>query len=246
MKRIYLLAVLMLAVATAAFAQDPSGDEIIRRMEDNQTFSSAYMEGRMLISDRFGERTVTFEMHAEGEERFLIEFTSRDEQGQRILRREDNLYLYYPDAREVIRIQGAALRDSLFASDLSYEDMTGGRGILEDYTAELIGRSRVRGREVWEVRLDARTTNVPYPQQVYFVDVQDNVLLQSDQYARSGRRLKETEILEVREENGYRFPAHMRITDVTRSSSGTEMVFDRIDTDVSIPASTFSLEELSW
>ncbi|TVQ28252.1 MAG: outer membrane lipoprotein-sorting protein [Spirochaetaceae bacterium] len=246
MKPTYMLTALMLAVAAAAFAQDPSGDEIIRRMEDNQTFSSAYMEGRMIIADRFGERTVTFEMYAEGEERFLIEFTSRDEQGQRILRREDNLYLYYPDAREVIRIQGAALRDSLFGSDLSYEDMTGGRGILDDYTAERIGRSTVRGRDVWEVRLDARTTNVPYPQQIYFVDVDDYVLIESHQFARNGRKLKETEMLEIREQDGYRFPAHMRITDVTRRSSGTEMVFDRIDTGISIPASTFSLEELSW
>lgn len=246
MKRNSIISAILLALAVSVFAQDPSGDEIIRRMEDNQTFSAAYMEGRMLISDRFGERTVTFTMHAEGEERFLIEFTSRDEQGQRILRRDDSLYLYYPDAREVIRIQGSALRDSLFGSDLSYEDMTGGRGILEDYSAELIGRTTIRGRDVWQVRLDARTTNVPYPQQTYFVDVQDNVLLQSDQYARNGRKLKETEILEIREQNGYRFPAHMRITDVTRSSSGTEMIFDSIDTDISIPASTFSLEELSW
>ncbi len=246
MKRISIFTLVCIGLAAAVFAQDPSGDEIIRRMEDNQTFSAAYIEGRMIITDRFGERTVTFTMYAEGEERFLIEFTSRDEQGQRILRRDDSLYLYYPDAREVIRIQGAALRDSLFGSDLSYEDMTGGRGVLSDYRAERIGRTTIRGRDVWEVRLDARTTNVPYPQQVYFVDVADYVLVESHQFARNGRKLKETEMLEIREQDGYRFPAHMRITDVTRRSSGTEMIFDSIDTSVRIPADTFSLEALSW
>ncbi len=241
-------AILFLAFAgPAAFeAQALTGEEIIERLDENQTWSTAIIEGRMIISDRFGDRESTYIAHSEGADRFLVEFTSRDEEGQRILRRDDNLYLYYPDAREVIRLQGSALRDSLLGSDLSYEDMTGGRGILDDYTAELLGEDTYEGYEVYRVELNARDTNVAYPKQIYYVDRNDFVLRKAEQFARSGRQLKEVEVLETSTQNGYRFPVHMKVTDVTRSSSGTEMIMEDVQIGVSLPSGIFSLEELSW
>lgn len=241
-----ILIVGLCAVVVPLRASDMSGSEIIERMEANQTHSTARVEGRMIMSDRFGDRTSTYIMHSEGAARFLVEFTSRDEEGQRILRRDDNLYLYYPDARDVIRLQGSALRDSLLGSDLSYEDMTGGRGLLDDYRAELIGRERVNGRDTYKVQLEARTTNVAYPRQHYFIDVDDFVMRKSEQFARSGRQLKEIVVLETSVQDGYHFPVHMRVTDKTRRSSGTEMIMDRVEIGISLPSNIFSLEELSW
>ncbi len=235
----------LLFVAPAP-AQELTAEEIIERMEENQTHSTSIMEGRMIITDRFGERVSTYIAHTEGADRFLVEFTSRDEEGQRILRRDDNLYLYYPDAREVIRLQGSALRDSLLGSDISYEDMTGGRGIIDDYRATLIGEEEVNGRPTYKIRLEARGTNVAYPEQVYYVDREEFVVRKSEQFARGGRLLKETLILETTEQDGYIFPTHIEVIDVTRGSSGTEMIIDDVQIGVSLPANIFSLEELTW
>ena len=240
--------IILLAIAgpAALEAQALTGREIIERLDENQTWSTAIIEGRMIISDRFGERESTYIAHSEGSDRFLVEFTSRDEDGQRILRRDDNLYLYYPDAREVIRLQGSALRDSLLGSDLSYEDMTGGRGILDDYTAELLGEETVEGYDVYAVELSARGTNVAYPRQIYYVDRNDFVLRKAEQFARSGRQLKELVVLETAAQDGYRFPVHIKITDVTRGSSDTEMIMEDVQVGASLPSNIFSLEELSW
>ncbi|MFP4232224.1 MAG: outer membrane lipoprotein-sorting protein [Spirochaetaceae bacterium] len=241
-------AMMVLCVAVPAAAQNgaPSAGEIIDRLEENQTHPTSIVEGRMIITDRFGERTSSYIMHSEGEDRFLVEFTSRDEAGQRILRRGADLYLYYPDAREVIRLQGSALRDSLLGSDVSYEDMTGGRGILEDYRAELLGEESIGGRRTWRVELTARGTNVAYPRQIYYVDAEDYVLRKSEQYARSGRRLKEIEVLETERQGEYHYPTRVRVVDTTRRSTGTEIILDDVEIDVPLPDNIFSLEELSW
>ncbi len=231
---------------SAPAAWTMTAEDIIDKMESNQTHKTSIIEGKMVISDRFGDRESTYIMHSEGADRFLIEFTSRNEQGQRILRRDGSIYLYYPDAREVIRIQGAALRDSLLGSDVSYEDMTGGRGLAEDYTFKLIGEEAVDGFNSYKIEMNAKTTNVPYPKQVIWVDKNDFVMRKAEQFARNGRILKLTEILETMTVNGLKFPSRIRITDQTRRSQGTEMIIEKAQIGVSLPANIFSLEELSW
>ena len=243
-RQIGVLAALAALAAPSAFAL--TADEIIERMEANQTHPTSYVEGEMIITDRFGDRVSTYFAHTEGAERFLVEFTSRDEEGQRVLRRDDDLYLYYPDARETIRLTGSALRDSLLGSDISYEDMTGGRGLAEDYYFELLGEETVNGRPTYKIELTARGTNVAYPKQIYWVDSEEFVLRRSEQYARAGRKLKVTEVLETKEQGEYKFPSRIRITDQTRRSSGTELVLTRVDIGMELPRGIFSLETLTW
>lgn len=227
-----------------AFGQ--TADEIIQRMERNQTHPTSIIEGEIVVSDRFGDRRSTFISHTEGDDRFLVEFTSRDERGQKILRHDGSLYLYYPDARETIRLQGAALRDSLLGSDISYEDMTGGRGLADDYRFTLLGEERIDGRQAYKVELEARGSNVPYAKQILWVDAERFVMLRSEQFARNGRKLKVTEVLDTTETDGYIFPSHLRVTDQTRRSSGTEMEITSAQIDVELPDGIFSLEELTW
>ncbi len=243
MKQIILVLAMMLTVP-AAWAM--TAQDIIERMEENQTHSTSIMEGRMVISDRFGDRESTYIAHTEGAGRFLVEFTSRYEEGQRILRRDDSLYLYYPDARETIRLQGAALRDSLLGSDVSYEDMTGGRGILDDYDAKLLGEESVGGAQAYMIELNAKTAAVAYPKQIIWVDAEEFVMIKGEQYARSGRLLKVTEVLETMDVDGFRFPSRIRVTDQTRRSQGTLMVVESAQIGVDLPANIFSLEELTW
>ncbi len=235
-------------ISSPLFAQNSglTAAQIIDRMEANQTQQTSISQGRMIISDRFGERVSTYQAWSEGSNRFLVEFTSPHERGQKVLRRDDSLFLYYPDARETIRLQGAALRDSLLGSDISYEDMTGNRGLEDNYTFELLGTEEYDGRQCYKIRLTARQANVAYPEQIIWVDSQDFVMRKSEQYARSGRLLKTTRVLATTIAGGYHFPTHMEIVDETRSSSKTEMITEDIQLDVQLPANIFSLEELSW
>src|SRR4030042_3495303 len=121
----------LLLAAAAAFPQ--SAEEIVRRLEANQRFRTQEAEGSLIITDRFGSRTKTFLSWAEGQERMLLAFTNVEEKGQKILRLKDEIYLYFPEAEEVGRLQGAALKESGMGSDFSYEDLTGETSLLDLY-----------------------------------------------------------------------------------------------------------------
>ena len=220
--------------------------QIIDRMEENQTHDTGIYEGEMIITDRFGDRRSTFKVYAQGSEYTLLEFTSREEAGQKVLRTEDEIYLYYPDASEIIRLQGAALRESMLGSDISYEDMTGGRGLRDSYSFKLLGEEEAGGRMCYKIEMTAKTRNVAYPKQIAWIDKEIFVLRLSHQFALSGRLLKETEVLEITEVSGLIFPVHYRITDQMKRSSGTEFILHDSKVNVPLPRGIFSLEELSW
>src|SRR6056297_256863 len=151
MKHRVLALTLILGAATLASAQ--TAEQIIGRLEANETHETAFAEGRMLIHDRFGDRTTAFRSWSRGADESLIEFTSAGERGQKILRKDDQIYLYYPDASELIRLRGSALRDSVMGSDMSYEDLTAGGGILADYDADLAGIEEVAGNRAYRIEL---------------------------------------------------------------------------------------------
>lgn len=241
-----LILITLLTSAGGALLSAQTAEEIIRRLEENRVHETAKTEGSMIIHDRFGTKTISYLSYARGEEETLIEFTSKHERGQKILRTGDQIYLYYPDASDLIRLQGSALRDSVMGSDMSYEDMTGGKGILDDYRVELKGTEGIDGRECFKLILTAKSRRVPYYQQTLWVDTEEYVVLRSHQFSRSGDLLKEMNIKEILHTQGKTIPKHIIIKDTLKRNSETEFILEDIEIGIRLPADIFSLEELTW
>jgi outer membrane lipoprotein-sorting protein len=234
----------LLALSAAAAAQD--AEQIVRRMEDNQRFRTQEAEGTLIITDRFGSRTKTFRSYAEGRERMLLAFTNPEEKGQKILRLEDEIYLYFPDAEEVVRLQGAALKESVMGSDFSYEDLTGEKSVLDLYDVRLLGSGEVEGREQHVLELKAKGRGVAYPLQKLWVDAVQFVPRRAEYYALSGRLLKTLEVLEVRQVAGRSVMSRAIMKDAMKKNSSTEFRVQRVKIDEPLPKNIFSLEALSW
>lgn len=224
----------------------PSAEEIIRRLEEHRTYDTSRAEMTMTISDRFGERESTMIAYSRGAEEALIEFTSPGERGQKVLRTEDEIYLYYPDAAELVRLQGAALRESMLGSDVSYEDLTGGKTLLDTYEVSLEGEAEIDGHTTYRVDLEARRRNVPYPRQTVWVDAELFVARRTEQYALSGRHLKTVSASEIEMMDGIPVPREQVISDELKRNSSTTVRIDSLEIGVSLDDSIFSLEELSW
>ena len=239
------LAVLLLLVAaTAAFAQN--AEDIVRRLEANQRFRTQEAEGALIITDRFGSRTKTFVSYAEGRERMLLAFTNPEEKGQKILRLQDEIYLYFPDAEEVVRLQGSALKEAVMGSDFSYEDLTGEKSVLDLYNVRLLGSEQLGGREQHLLELKAKERGVAYPLQKLWVDAVEFIPRRAEYYALSGRLLKTLEVLEVRQVAGRSVMSRAIMRDALKKSSSTEFRVDRVKLDETLPKNIFSLEALSW
>ena len=245
--RFFIKTILILIIfSIPALGFSLTGEEIVRKADEAQTFDTAESSGEFRITDRFGTKITTFNSWSRGENESLIEFTSTAERGQKILRTEDEIYLYYPDAEELIRMQGSALRQGMLGSDISYEDMTGGKDRAAQYKIEITGEKRVLGKECWELTLTAKTRRVPYPKEIVWIDKSNYMVLRGEYYTKSGRLLKEMEVLKTDTIDGIEVAVETRISDKMKSDSETLLILNDLKTNVKIDESMFSLEELSW
>lgn len=235
---------LLLLAAPAAFSQ--TAEEIIRRMEANQEYGDTESTGTLMVQDRFGTKSNDFRSMSKGKDTSLIEFTSGEEKGQKILRTKNEIYLYYPDAEEVIRLQGAALREGVLGSDVSYEDMTESGSILDDYSAKLLGKETVDGTQVFKLELTGRRKDLAYPKEIVWVDATDYFVRKAEYYAVSGKLLKEMSVSDVLRKSGKVFPSRTVMQDKLKKESKTEFLLKDISINLRLDAKLFSLEELSW
>jgi outer membrane lipoprotein-sorting protein len=249
--RSFIIAAAALALAAAAaFGQSVEGartaEDIVRRMQSNQVFETSTVRGRMTVIDRFGTKVTTFNSYSRGAAEALIEFTSREEKGQKILRTRDEIYLFYPGAEELIRLQGAAFRDAVLGSDMSYEDLTGGKTILELYEVTLEGKETVDGAECYRIALKAKGRNVAYPRQTIWVDPALWSPRKMQQFSLSNRLLKESRMSDFKQVAGRVIPMRVEMEDKLKKGSRTEFVVEQITIGAPLDPSLFSLENLTW
>lgn len=241
-KRFLTMVIFLAATVGAAFGQ--SAEEIIRKMDDMQRFDTLYAEGEMITTDRFGEKRSTYRSWSRGSQDFLIEFTNIEEQGQKVLRVDDELYLFYPDAEDIIPMHGAALKQSLFG-DVSYEDLTDGKDTLDKYDVRLIGSESIDGEDCWVIEMIAITRDVPYPKQIVKVGKDDYLLKEAEYYARSDRLLKTVEATDVMLfDDGRVLMTGMMMRDELRRGSNTTMRIIDVEMDPVLDDGLFSLRSL--
>ncbi|MFP4563946.1 MAG: outer membrane lipoprotein-sorting protein [Spirochaetia bacterium] len=235
---------LALMVAAPVFGRD--AETIIRRMQENEVHSASRSRGEMITHDRFGTKSTSFVSYSAGHNKSLIEFTGKQERGQKILRLEDEIYLFYPDAEELIRMQGSALKDSVMGSDVSYEDMTGGKSLLEDYSVTLEGTETIDRNECYVVEMTAKSRRVPYYRQRLWVDTELYIARQTYKYSRSGDLLKEITLEDYTRREEKIIPTRLTVEDSLKSDSRTEFIIHEIEIGLDLDPNLFSLEELTW
>lgn len=238
MKRITIF-LTMIFIAFNLTAQ--TANEIITRMDNAESFTTMMMDGEMISTDRFGDIRSTFTSWSRDDD-FLIEFTNIEELGQKVLRLENTIYLYDPDAEDVLRLKGAALKQSMFG-DVSYEDMTEGSQTLDQYDATLLGSEIIDGTDCFIVELVAKVRDVAYYKQVLWIGKNDYVVRKIQYFSRQ-KLLKEMFVLDI-QQIGQKFViTHMIIEDRIRQNAKTELIISNLQADIELDNRLFSVEGL--
>jgi len=227
--------------ASIAMAQTPSGDWIMKKIDENITSGNKIIVAEMIIHGRRGSRTIKSKSWVQGVESSFTEFLApARERGIKMLKLGDQLWTYYPSTDRTIRISGHMLRQSVMGSDLSYEDMMEDPELHKLYEARVSGEEEFLARQCWVLDLSARKSDVPYHSRKIWVDRERYVVLKENLYARSGKLLKTTEVKSViRVENRW-VPNNVVFKDVLKGGKGTEFVVESIEFDTDIPSYIFS------
>jgi len=245
MRKIAPVLLLILAVTLVSAADRPTGQEILRKVDDNFGADSKVSESEMKIIGERVTRTITLRSWTEGTSRSFTEYLApAREEGTKMLKLDDELWIYTPQTDRVIRISGHMLRQSVMGSDLSYEDLMDNERYSDVYEAEIVREDTIGDRECWVLNLEAREDNVAYHSREIWVDQERFIPLRENRYAKSGKLLKYTEIQSVSRVDGRWYPKRMLFKDVQKGGDGTEFLIHEVSFDVEIPSHILSKASL--
>jgi outer membrane lipoprotein-sorting protein len=226
----------MLFLCFSVNAQTPSAKDIIERIDKNMSSESRIYTSKMVIHNKRNTRTVEAKSWSKGEKKSFSEYLSPPrEQGTKMLKLEDQLWIFSPSTDRIIQISGHMLRQSVMGSDLSYEDMMEDPHLLNHYTGKVDTEEKLGERTCWVISLTAASTDVVYQTQKLWVDKDRYIPLKKELYAKSGMLLKKMELSDVIQIQGRWFPKKILFKDVLKEGEGTEFIIEDIQFNVDIP-----------
>jgi negative regulator of sigma E activity len=225
-------------------AADLTAEEIINMRDDNEYFDTAEMEADMIIAS--GSRIITKTMVALSDRKnSLVEFTNSQDRGTKFLKREDDLWMFFPDAEEIIKISGHMLSQGMMGSDFSYQDVMESDKLTDLYDFEIIKEEELDGRLCYVLEGIAKEgVKVSYYRRVSWIDKERFIGLKEELYAQSGRILKETKVNKIEEIEGRLIAVDSVMENKLRKDTYTQFIITQISFNPEIPEETCSLQNL--
>lgn len=232
-------------ITLTSFAQNPSGKSILDKVDNNMSAKTRIMTASMEIGSERTKRTMTSKTYGEGDHKAYTEYLApAREKGTKMLKLDNQLWIYSPSTDRTIQISGHMLRQSVMGSDMSYEDIMNDKPLLEQYKADVTGTETVDGRKCWVVTLTAIITDINYFSRKTWVDAERYVPLKEELFAKSGKLLKRITLSDVQKVDGRWFPMTIVYKDMLKQGDGTKMTIQEIKLDATIPANVFNLGNL--
>jgi len=235
---ISILGIALLATSLPAI----TASEILDKVDRNMVASTMKFSAELKISISGSVRTKEFKGYTKGEDKAYMEFTSPSrDKGTRFLKLADEFWMYLPNVGKATKIAGHALRQSLMGSDFSYEDAVSNEELAESYDAVLEGEEKIGDKNCYVLKLSLKEgAEGSYYTQKLWVDKQSFIPIKSEYFSKSGRLMKDVQILEFKRVSGRNYPTRIRMENKLRKNTWSEFVITDIQLGVAIPSNVFT------
>lgn len=221
--------------------QELTANEIIKKVDANMSSDTQISESDMVIHGKRSSRTITSKNYIRGKHDSYTEYLApAREEGTKMLKLDDRLWIYSPSTDRSIQLSGHMLRQSVMGSDLSYEDMMEDRELTDIYDAKIISEEDIDGRKTWKIELIAKVEDVSYHKRMMWIDIERFVPLKEELFAKSGQLLKETTMSDITKIEGRWYPKKMNYKDMLKTGKGTDFIIKTIEFNPEIPKHVFT------
>ncbi len=232
--RMMIVIILLTCLSLPSLLYSLTAEEIMDRRDENEHIYSGRIESEMIIIKGSRETTKQMISYVSGEDG-LTEFTNPRDRGTKYLKLGDELWMYFPDAEDLVRISGHMLRQGM----MEWEKLT------DLYDFEFVGEDTLEGRAVYVLEGIAKEgKDVSYYKRKVWIDKQRFIGIKEELYTRGGRLLKVAEVTEIDEFNGRWFPTEIVMNDQLIRDSRTIFRIKKLEFDYQIPEDKLSLEAM--
>ena len=237
---IFVLLILIFA-GQGALSQEIDAQKLLEGVDDNLWSNTKRINGRLIIDNGRKVRVLTWEHWMEGTDKAYTRYKSpAREKGTKMLKIEKKPRMYTPRTDRKLLIAGHLLRQSMMGSDLSYEDMMEDKKLSAAYKASFVTTAELQNMECCVLLLVAHDKTTTYQTRKLWVNLEKEIVLKQELYARGGKLLKQVEYFDYRSLGERLFPKKMIFRDLLKENTKTTYMFDDIEFDVDIPKKYFS------
>lgn len=234
--KIFIKLFLLWALAFNTSAQIPEDQAIIKSINDkyfsnSMTFDldmNLYLNAKLI-------RSYKMEVVKNQSKLWMAFSAPAIEKGRRMLNDGDNLWMYLPRSKKLIRLP---YKQSFMGSDASNRDILR-ISLVDDYILEQ--KEESESNLIFSFK--AKDLSVSYNQMKLYV-TKEHVLLKQELFALSGKKLKTIQYSNIQNINGLYFPMKAEIVDELKGKSRTELVYSNISFVVDKPDSFFTTAAL--
>ena len=222
-----------------------SGQEILAKMDLNRDHATISSKAAMTI--RIGKEVRIKSMTIKGitaGRKSMVEFTNPEDKGTRYLMTGDNLWIYFPEEQDVVKISGHMLKEGMMGSDVSYEDALEADKLSKKYAITLKSEETLDGKPCYVINLEGRVKNVPYYRRTMWVGKDDFVAWKEERYAKSGKLLKVARVLAVKKIGKRAVPVKSEMENKLRNNSTTVFEVTDIVFDAAVDENMFTMRYL--
>ncbi len=242
MNRILLTALIVTSITFRVSAQPRTAEEWLARVDDQMYYESAEYTAKMIIHKPGGsDRLFRMAGKVVGDRFALMEYLEPPRQkGTRYLKRDDNLWIYFPRQDRTMQIQGHMLRQGVQGGDLSFEDMTESKKLLEQYKAEITAETDT----TVTILLKSHDMTVSYPFRELLVEKQTGLPIRIVNSGVGNTPIKEINILETKRFGKRTYPVVTEIRSLLVEDKWTRFEVEEMRFGVEFPEGTFTKKVL--
>lgn len=242
MKKI--VTIVLLFLSTSVFAQ--TKEEVFERINtESKEFSTMYFEAEMEITSRGRTLTKNFYGYLDDTtDSSFMEYTNSADEGTRYLKLENDMWIYLPDAGDVLKLSGHLLRDSMMGSDISYDDMMNQGSLADEYYPESLTTVSLDGNDVFLLAIKAKDADdSTYIRQDVYINKEDYTIAKLVMFAQGrneDRAIKEFSMGNYKKIGNLNMATEMEVVDLRKKNSKTVVRYTETEIDIPIDEKMFT------
>jgi outer membrane lipoprotein-sorting protein len=235
---------LLLAVTSPALAADPTGPEILTKIDHGlNCFKDAQFDAKLLVRESDGKaREYAFTTFQKGDKRLVRFNAPGDVKGMGVLiENATTMYVFLPGFQRVRRMGGHVKNQTFMGSDFNSQEMSD-TSFAPTYDAKVVGQEE----KSWIVELTQKPgQDLEFPKLKMWVDKSNFTLSKIENYDKDGKKLKTQERSDYKKDSPEHWqPMRIVMTDHRRGDHKSEIVFTGTKIDGGIADDMFSVRQL--
>lgn len=239
-----LMAVLLVGPARAA--TPTSAKEILDRVDDLFRGKSSHGRMVMTVTTANWKRSLTIEAWSEGKDKSLLRILApTKEKGTATLRSGNDIWNYLPKVNRIIKLPSSMMGSSWMGSHFTNDDLVKESRMADDYTFTVSFEGQRAGRKVIEITCLAKPEAVVvWGKLVVAVQAEDYMPLELAYYDEDLKKARTMRFEDVGLLGGRRLPKRLVVTPADKPGESTEVTYQEMSFDLSLPADLFTLRSL--